>query len=496
MVAMIDSEMKYIAVSDRWKTQFGLENLAIEGRSHYELFPDTPPVWKQYHQRAMAGEPLHMDEDSVTGMDGHTEWMQWEISPWYDDDNRIGGIMVFIIMISEKHAAKQKLIHEKDQAQHSAHVKSSFLSVMSHEMRTPLNGVIGFINLLLQDPRPDQLENMNVLKFSAENLLVLINNVLDFSKLDADKVELEEAGFSLVPLLENITASLRLEASTKNLDMDLTLDDSIPPYLTGDPGRLGQILINLLSNAIKFTHSGKVSLTAKVVSQYGYETTIAFAVEDTGIGIPVEIQKKIFDSFSQADTHTTRKYGGSGLGLTISKRLAELMGSSIQLESQPGQGSLFSFKVVFKNFDESLASMGDQSHTGSQILQNARILIAEDHLINVLVVKKFLLQWRCIPSVAENGLVAFEMVKKEDYDLVLMDLQMPVMDGYEATTQIRSLPDEKYKQLPIIALTASSVVNRKSKIFQAGMNDLISKPFEPDRLQHLMALHLARKRYY
>lgn len=219
IIAMVDREMKYLAVTQAWRSQFKLGSIDLEGKSHYELFPDTPPIWRQYHLRGMGGETISMEEDSIVDSNGNTQWMQWQIRPWYNTQNEIGGILIYIIMVTDKHTAKEKLIQAKEQAEQAAEVKSGFLSVMSHEMRTPLNGVIGFINLLLQDPRPDQLENMNVLKFSAENLLVLINNVLDFNKLDADKVELEEAGFDLHKLLENIAASLTLEANTKHLEL-------------------------------------------------------------------------------------------------------------------------------------------------------------------------------------------------------------------------------------------------------------------------------------
>lgn len=493
MVAMQDMEMKYVAASDVWKARYNLMDLVIEGKSHYDLFPDTPHIWKQYYQRALEGETIKMEEDSMVGNGEHTEWMQWEIRPWYDAHNQIGGTVIFIIMVSEKHNVKETLIKAKDQAEQSVAITSTFFSVMSHEMRTPLNGVIGFINLLLQDPRLDQLENMNVLKFSAENLLVLINNVLDFSKLDADKVELEEASFDLQNLLENITASLKLEAHTKHLELLLVSDSLIPKSLTGDSARLGQVLINLISNAIKFTKAGKISLTVSVISQDDRATTIAFAIEDTGIGIPADKHEKIFDNFSQANADTTRRYGGTGLGLTISKRIIGLMGSSIKVESQPGQGSIFSFEVTFKHGEEAKLASNDEIIKGTQVLVNAKILIVEDHPINLLVAEKFLKQWQCVPSVAENGLVACEMVQKEDFDLVLMDLQMPVMDGYEATAKIRDMPDQKYRDLPIIALTASSVLNRKPKIVQAGMNDLISKPFAPQQLQELLILHLRKK---
>lgn len=490
---MVDQGMRYLAVTDAWKIQFDLASTDIEGKNHYDLFPNTPLIWKERHQRGLEGETISMEEDSMVSSNGRIEWMQWEIRPWYDASNQIGGTIIFIVMASEKHAVKEKLMYAKDQADQSAEIKSSFLSVMSHEMRTQLNGVIGFINLLLQEPRPDQLENMNVLKFSAENLLVLINNVLDFSKLDADKVELEEASFGLQNLLQNIIASLKLEADTKKLELLLFSDSFIPQHLIGDSARLGQVLINLISNAIKFTHAGKVSLIVSVVSQDDLSTTIAFAIEDTGIGVPEESQDKIFDTFSQANPDTSRRYGGTGLGLAISKRIVQIMGGSIHLESQPGKGSVFSFEITLKNFDEAGPKTIDEIKMGIHLLKDAKILIVEDYPINVLLVKKFLQQWHCLPTVAVNGLVAFEMVQKEDFDLILMDLQMPIMDGYEATAKIRGLPEIKYQELPIIALTASSVLNRKTKIFQAGMNGLISKPFVPQQLKELLILHLSSK---
>lgn len=271
------------------------------------------------------------------------------------------------------------------------------------------------------------------------------------------------------------------------------MDKLVPRQVSGDPLRLGQVLINLLSNAIKFTKAGKVSLIVTVVSVDENATTIAFAIEDTGIGIPQEIQDKIFDHFSQADAHTSRRYGGTGLGLTISKRIVQLMGGNIHLDSQPGQGSVFSFKITFENYDGAEEKKIKEIPASIDILKNAKILIVEDYPINTLVIKKFLQQWECVPSVAENGLIALEMVQKEDFDLVLMDLQMPVMNGFEAAASIRALYGKKYSDLPIIAITASSALTRKTAIFRAGMNGLISKPFVPQQLQQLLILHLSNR---
>jgi CheY-like chemotaxis protein len=362
---------------------------------------------------------------------------------------------------------------------------------MSHEIRTPMNAVIGFTHLLIhQNPKPEQMEFLNFLKFSAENLLVLINDILDFSKIEAGRIEFESVDFSVKDLIGNIRLALLQKANEKGIKIKLMLDQDLPNAVMGDPVRLGQILTNLISNAVKFTLAGKVTITASLTKSDDQYSTIDFEVADTGIGIMPDKLEHIFDSFSQASSDTTRKYGGSGLGLTITKRLLQLQGCDIQVKSEFGKGSVFYFSLIFKNSSKVISnSAGNDEFYSLQSLKGTRLLIAEDNQINVVLAKEFMKQWDVDCDVAENGEIALMLVQTNHYDMVLMDLQMPEMDGYQTTTAIRELPDAKYKTLPIIALTASAMLDIQDKAFTVGMNDYVSKPFNPNELHRKIAAY-------
>lgn len=399
--------------------------------------------------------------------------------PHYDEQGRLTKLHGAIMDITEWKDAKEALIKAKVQAEQAAIAKSQFLSTMSHEIRTPMNAVIGFTHLLMQNPREDQREYLKTLKFSAENLLVLINDILDFSKIEAGKIDFENVEFSLRELISNIKHATIQRAQEKGIDLKLMIDDDMPEVVIGDSVRLGQIITNLVSNGIKFTNKGKVTICTTLVSTNEHTTTINFGIKDTGIGIPEDKQESIFESFTQASSDTTRKYGGTGLGLTITRRLLELQGSKILLKSKEGEGSVFSFDLTFGSSNKKI-SKKTYNGMSKESLKGTRLLIAEDNQVNVVLAKEFLRQWDVECDVAENGAIALQLVKTNDYDLVLMDLQMPEMDGYETTEEIRKI--EKYKDLPIIALTASAMLNIQDKAFIVGMNDYISKPFNPDDL--------------
>ena len=383
----------------------------------------------------------------------------------------------------------------KEQAEKSMKAKETFLSTMSHEIRTPMNAVIAMTHFLLdEDPRPNQKENLNTLKFSAENLLVLINDILDFSKIDAGKVEFEEVPFNLKLLSHDLLHAFQSTAQEKKLELKSHYDKNLPSHVVGDPVRLNQILTNLISNGIKFTKKGFIDLSIQKISESESHLVIEFSVTDSGIGIPQDKFDLIFESFEQASKDTTRKFGGTGLGLTITKRLLELQGSYIQLESTLGEGSKFFFQLSFKKDTSNPGKLTDTiEKTKENSLKGIKVLIVEDNNVNQLIASKFLEKWGAVVRIAENGIEGVEMVNNNHYDIVLMDLQMPEMDGFEATRNIRNTKGSYYRDLPILALTAAAMVEVREQVMEAGMNDYISKPFNPNELFSKINRHLAKE---
>ena len=377
-----------------------------------------------------------------------------------------------------------ELQQEKIKAEKASKAKSEFLTVMSHELRTPLHAVIGTAHLLIQNsPRPDQFENLRTLRFSAENLLALINNILDFNKIESEKISLEHINFNLKMLIEEILSTMTVRAKLKNIELSSHYDDRLPVNVLGDPLRLSQIMNNLVSNALKFTEEGSVTIDVRLNSRTGNTWLFDFAVKDTGIGMKEDTLKTVFEAFTQASSETSRKYGGTGIGLTITRKLLELHGSEIKVESEFGKGSRFYFSI---QFDEGHAPSADALLKNDsyefQDFKGQHILLVEDNKVNILIAKKFLSGWNLVVETAENGLIAVEKIQQQHFDLVLMDLQMPEMDGYQATAAIRQLGVEPYVSVPVIALTASSKADVFENIFLSGMNDFISKPFNPVEL--------------
>ncbi|GAA4340942.1 hypothetical protein GCM10023149_52800 [Mucilaginibacter gynuensis] len=383
-----------------------------------------------------------------------------------------------------------------EKAEKSSQAKSEFLSIMSHEIRTPLNAVIGMSNLLLMNnPRNDQQENLDILKFSANNLLAIVNDVLDFNKIESGMVVFENTRFNLNELMHSICGGLIIKAGEKGLIFKLDIDNKLQDRsFLGDPTRITQIIFNLVSNAIKFTPEGCIWVRVSCAEDKQGSVMVNFSVRDTGIGIDKKNLEMIFEPFAQESVTTTRQYGGTGLGLAIVKRLLELQGLQMNVVSKLGIGSEFSFNMEFPVSTE-VEAVADEVKPTFQThddLSNLQILIAEDNVVNVMLMKKLLAKWKITPTIAENGERAIQMLQYSNYDIILMDLQMPVLNGFDAAVEIRKLPDTKKANIPIIALTASALFDIKQKVFSSGMNDYVSKPFKPEELfekiQNLISL--------
>lgn len=395
-----------------------------------------------------------------------------------DVDNLIDIVNYLNRQINKRKEAEYAMRIAKEEAEKANQAKSEFLSVMSHEIRTPLNAVLGLGQLLLrQDPRPDQVNNLQVLKASAENLLTLINDVLDFSKINAKKLELDHVPFNIRKTIDDIFQAISIRGKEWNNEMRMTIDDDIPHYIFGDPHRLTQVLNNLLSNAVKFTQDGIVELSLSLVSIDDHKCCILFSISDTGIGIEKEKLEHIFSPFAQASSSITRKFGGTGLGLAITAELLELMQCKINIETTLGKGSRFYFTMEREYVDEGRGQI-EQTLSMVQDLNGAAILLVEDTPFNVLFTQQLLEGWNTRVDVAENGAIAVDMMQHKKYDLVLMDLHMPVMDGFTASMKIR----EFNQQTPIITLTATASEDIKNKLQEVGMQDYVIKPFDIDVL--------------
>ena len=385
------------------------------------------------------------------------------------------------VQIEKRRQAEIEMTHAKEVAEKAAMARSEFLSMMSHEIRTPLNAVVGFTYLLLQGKYlPEQDEQLHLLKFSAENLLALINDILDFNKIESGKVQLEKTSYNLPKLINQVKNTNFTKAQDNGNVIRVMFDTQIPNIVIGDPLRLGQIINNLVSNAVKFTHNGTVIIEAMLLKQTNDTAEIQFTVKDNGIGIAPENQQRIFEIFTQASESTTRQYGGSGLGLAICNGLLEIMHSRMTLESTPGKGSAFSFIVNmgYSQHAEEISISGTKDTVTDPDLTGTRVLLVEDNHVNILVASTFLERWNTKVETAENGRLAIEKIKANQYHIVLMDLHMPEMNGYEACKEIMKMKPK----LPIVALTASAMLNIRDKAFDVGMVDYVTKPFEPNEL--------------
>ena len=620
-MAIFDSEMRYLAYSNCWMRDYNLAGESLVDRTYYEVFPDIPDHWRTLHRRALAGEVISNPEELWTRGDGSKLYLRWAIHPWYAPDGKVGGIVMATQQINE-------LVEAREMALEAARVKAEFLATMSHEIRTPMNGVIGMTDLLLRTPLDrEQRDFMQTLKVSGENLLAIVNDILDFSKLEAREMHLESREFDLNAGVEAVVDLLATPAQNKGLELFALVEGNVPAPLLGDAGRLRQVLTNLVGNAIKFTDSGDVFIRASLESETSSAATVRFEVRDTGIGISPQDRSKLFKSFAQVDASTTRKYGGTGLGLVICKQLVELMGGEIGVRSVKDVGSTFWFTATFgksenappaqfplaglrllavddnptsrqvicacaaawgaaacdrvENVREAIAqlhrgtrngygydlvvsdwhsmqldgeilglsrefhsilrqtpwivmvSIAERHHVkfllqqgvsgtilkpmkASRLLEVAlnavngalgdrdsskiindsqltdrsdlarlKILVVEDTPINQKVLLNQLKRLDIRADCAANGSEALDLLRERDYDIIFMDCQMPVLDGYKATQALR-LREGDRRHAAVVAMTANALEGDRQRCLAAGMDDYLSKPINIETLKAVL----------
>ncbi len=438
-------------------------------------------------QKYMSGETdIYRSQQRLRKKDGSWMWIEdvGRIVEWDEDAEplRMIGVHIDIEALKDKEA---ELKIAREEALKASQAKSDFLANMSHEIRTPMNGVIGMSELLLETAlTEDQQELASTVHKSAEILLTIINDILDFSKIEAGKIELSPFAFQLREFFEELEQLHRLRLEQKHITLVWEIDEAIPERVICDPDRLRQVLINLIGNALKFTpDGGAIVVSVEKLSQKGDEQRLKFSIVDTGIGIPEEKQQGIFDAFEQADSSTTREYGGTGLGLAISARLVKLMGGDIELESREGRGSVFSFDIKVQEAPELKISETKVSkeRPNSELLKSLKVLLAEDNLVNQKLAARILEKEGCEVVLANNGVEALERFREESFDIILMDIQMPIMGGEEAVRLIREEEKNKHK-VPIVALTAHAMREDREKYLGLGLDGYVSKPINRQAL--------------
>lgn len=475
-------DLKLLELNKSYEEFLGLDRDVIIGKSFTELFPDVKEVLnsaiQQFDGRLIIGKRAMIDEFFS---EVYHRWLSVLI---YSPSE--GEVITIVSDITDKKQYELQLIDMKDSAETANRAKSEFLANMSHEIRTPLNGMVGMVDLtLLSDLDEEQRDNLETAKSCANSLLTIINDILDFSKMEAGKLAIENVNFDLRMLIEEILKAFRTRVEEKQLRLIFSIDYGIPNLLYGDPNRIRQVLNNLLSNSVKFTNKGEIHLNVQMISKKEDYIKLEFSVVDTGIGIKKEDIKKLFQSFIQIEPTFTKQYGGTGLGLVIVKRLIELMGGAIKVESELGVGSKFSFQLPFSMATSEMVQKGKQKGI-TKLDRKLNILLAEDDALNRKVILKMLVDHGHKVDIVTNGCDAVAVYRPGKYHIILMDIQMPEMDGMEATRQIRLM--EKYgEHTPICALTAYALKGDREKFLAGGMDGYVPKPIDMNDLFEVMA---------
>lgn len=489
-----DLEGRYLTANKSYRQAFKFTREEIIGKTDFELVDEKDA--RRYHEidEYIIREKKNVEIEETVEEDGRTKNLLIVKFPLFDKDNNLYGIGGIASDITERFLYGMHLIEAKSKAEMAEQLQEQFLANMSHEIRTPMNGIIGMTNILLNTSLNDEQKDfVGVIKKSSDSLLVLMNDILDLSKIKAGKLRIEKIDFRLRETLEQTINTFRVLIKEKGLTLRVSVDLDVPDSLTGDPHRLNQILNNLLSNAIKFTAKGEINVIIKSAKKQSGEIEILFSVSDTGIGIPQEKLEYIFESFSQAESGTSRKFGGSGLGLSITKKLIDLQHGNIEVTSEPGSGTTFTFAITYsiaKNEVEKQYA-GKQETFNQDGLTGKRVLVVEDNEANQKVIFHILQKAGIETDLADNGKVAIQLLEEGfTYDLIIMDLQMPEMNGFETTVYIRQ---NLKLTIPIIAMTASALRNEKIKCLELGMNEYLNKPFVPADLFRQLRRFLLKK---
>ena len=487
-----DTEGRFLGCNKAYEDAFGMTRDQIKGKSVLELDFLSQEVRDFRYEGdswlIRAGGFAQRDQEMILA-DGKTHDMHFLVRSFDLYDGSRGGLLGVITDITLRKGAERELEKAKNLAEDADRMKGDFLANMSHEIRTPMNAIIGMSHLALKtELTPKQRDYLKKIQQSGNHLLEIINEILDFSKINAGKVSIEHIELDLFEVLDNVANLITEKISAKGLELVFDVAADVPAALIGDPVKLGQILINYGNNAVKFTARGRIDILVHKVEETTGEVMLRFAVRDTGIGLDEEQRSRLFQSFQQADSSTTRKFGGTGLGLAISKQLAELMGGEVGVDSLPGEGSTFWFTARLGKGQEREESslQGEARHSAASLqsslalLRGARILLVEDDALNQEVACGLLGNAGFVVDIADNGQLAVQKIQEASYDIVLMDMQMPIMDGVTATREIRKLT--QYDHIPIIAMTANAMQVDREKCFAAGMVDFVTKPIDPDHL--------------
>lgn len=485
-ISLTNAAGKFVKLNAAFGEILGWERDELIGQSFSKIFiPEFREQAEQLHKKYLAGEEIPPEDWVLKTKDKKTIHLSARISNYIDDRGQ-QFVVAVIADITEQKRAETALKEAKQVAESAAKAKAEFLSNMSHEIRTPLNAVIGLTELLIKGTEPEMYPRyLESIKYSADNLLVIVNDILDFSKIESGKISLEQINFSLHKVFDQLQKSLVHKANDKGIKLKITVNEDVPDKLIGDPYRLNQVLMNLAGNALKFTKEGSITIDVSTKLKGKKQAEICVLVRDTGIGIPAEKIDKVFESFTQAYADTTRLFGGSGLGLAISRNLARLLGGDITVDSKVGKGSAFTFTVTYDIADQEIESTGKSTAPTSDKadLSPYRFLLVEDNLMNQFVAIQILKRWKARVEAAENGEVALQMLKKQYYDLVFMDLQMPVMNGFEATQRIRDGEAGLHnRKIPILAMTADALHETRLRVLDSGMDDFITKPLDLEDL--------------